>query len=348
MTPSAPISVALVGFGMAGRTFHAPLITATPGFVLRTVVSQQGDAVRAALPAVRVTPSLRDALDDAATELVVVATPTALHTEHALAALEAGKHVVVDKPFATSVADATRVLDAARRAKRLAVAFQNRRFDSDYLTLRALVHGGAVGDVVHMDSHFDRYRPLVRDRWRERAGPGSGVWLDLGAHLVDQAVHLFGAPLAINADLMQQRAGATSDDAFLATLRYASHRVIVRASSLAADHTLRFVVHGTLGSFEKHGLDVQERALAAGAHPGGADWGVDPEHGTLTVPQGDDMRSREVRPIPGDYRRFYEQLRDAIRADALPPVTPTEILTVMRVLDAGVESSAARREVALA
>ncbi|MCU0635933.1 MAG: oxidoreductase [Gemmatimonadaceae bacterium] len=347
MTPTAPISVALVGFGMAGRTFHAPLISSTPGLALRWVVSQQGAAARTAFPSARVTPWLREVLDDANTELVVIATPTAMHAEQARAVLEAGKHVVVDKPFATSVAEAERVLQVAERVGRMAITFQNRRFDSDYLTLRALVQGGVLGEVTHLDSHFDRYRPVVRDRWREQAGPGSGVWLDLGAHLVDQAVHLLGAPLAISADLMRQRAGAVTDDAFLAILRYPSHRVIVRASSLAAAHALRFVAHGTLGSFEKRGLDVQEAALAAGQHPGAYEWGVDPSPGTLTVPVGDAMRTREVRSIPGDYRRFYELVRDAVQGGAPPPVTPSEILTVMRVLDAGVESSTTRREITL-
>jgi predicted dehydrogenase len=342
-----PIGVALVGFGMAGRTFHAPLIESADGLALRSVVSSQQDLVHAAYPMTRVTPDLGDALEDPDTALVVIATPNTLHAEQAIAALRAGKHVVVDKPFATSVRDAETILDVATRVGRIAVAFQNRRFDSDFLTLGALVHNGTLGDVVHMESHFDRYRPLVRDRWRERAGPGSGVWFDLGAHLVDQAVHLFGAPLAVTGDLMRQRSGAETDDAFHATLRYVHHRVIVRASSLSPAHSRRFTVHGTRGSFEKHGMDVQEAALAAGELPGSPDWGIDTNPGTLTLVDGDRFAERVAEGVPGDYGRFYAMVRDAIRGDAPPPVAPHEIVTVMRVLEAGVVSSADRREVAL-
>jgi predicted dehydrogenase len=345
---NAPLQVALVGYGMAGRTFHAPLITSTPGLELRWVVSQQGDTVRAALPSTRVTSTFTDVLADDETTLVVIATPNVLHAEQSLAALHAGKHVLVDKPFATSVADAENVLAVAHGVGRHAVSFQNRRYDSDFLTLQAVLRDGMIGELVQLESHFDRYRPLVRDRWRERAGPGSGVWFDLGAHLLDQAVLLCGAPLGITADLLHERAGAAAtDDGFHATLRYPSHRVIVRASSLAAAHSRRFMVHGTLGSFEKLGLDAQEGALAAGQRPGAEGWGTDPLPGVLTAIEGEQMRTTTAPSVPGDYGRFYAQLRDAIQLGSAPPVTREQIMLVMQLLEAGVMSARQRREIQL-
>jgi predicted dehydrogenase len=347
MTPITPLNVALVGYGMAGRTFHAPLIASTPGLALRWVVSQQGDAVRHAVPSARVTPTLSDVLSDGETTIVVIATPNALHAEQATAALQAGKHVVVDKPFATTVTEAAHVLEIADRVGRHAVAFQNRRFDSDFLSLQHVIRSGTLGELLLVESHFDRYRPLVRDRWREQPGPGSGVWYDLGAHLLDQAVQLCGAPLGITATLLRERADAQTDDGFHAMLRYPSHRVILRASSMTAAHARRFTVHGSLGSFEKDGLDVQEAALASGVRPGTDTWGVDPQPGVLTVADGAQLLTTTVPSIPGDYGRFYAQLRDAIVGGSPPPVTPDEIRLVMQLLEAGIASSGQRREIAL-
>ncbi|MFN8669868.1 MAG: oxidoreductase [Gemmatimonadaceae bacterium] len=281
-----PLNVALVGFGFAGRSFHAPLIAAVDGLRLHTIVSSQGALARGAHPDARVVADYPEALADPAIDLVVLATPNAVHAEQAHAALSAGKHVVVDKPFTVTVEEAESVVAHAERAGRVLSVFHNRRWDGEFVTVRKLIADGALGDVRYFESRIDRYRPVVRDRWRERAGAGAGLWYDLGPHLVDQALQLFGTPRSVHGDLAIQRAGAQVDDYFHAVLTYDRLRVVLHASMLAAANELRFVVHGTRGSYVKHGTDPQEEVLRGGGVAGGAEWGVDRRPGVLTVMEG--------------------------------------------------------------
>ncbi|HZF97474.1 MAG TPA: oxidoreductase, partial [Pseudoxanthomonas sp.] len=246
------LKVALVGFGFAGAVFHAPFIASTPGLALHTVVSGNAGKVHAAYPQARVVADAEAAFADPAIDLVVAAAPNAVHAALACAALAAGKHVVVDKPFALNLAQATALVEQAARARRLVSVFQNRRWDSDFLTLRALIGAGRLGDIAEFHSHFDRYRPQVADRWREHDLPGSGLWFDLGPHLLDQALRLFGPPQAVLADLARQREGAKADDYFHVLLRYPRLRVHLHAGSLVPGSGLRFAVHGTRASFFKH------------------------------------------------------------------------------------------------
>ena len=344
---TVPLQVALVGYGFVGRIFHAPLIASVDGLQLRTVVSGHPDTVHADFPDVTVAPELRVALADAAVDLVVIATPNALHAPQAHAALDAGKHVVVDKPFTVTVDEAEGLIAHAERAGRILSVFHNRRYDSDFRTLRSLLSGGVLGDVTQFESHFDRFRLEVKDRWRERPGPGTGLWYDLGPHLLDQALQLFGTPLGITADIAIQRAGGTTDDFFHAVLRYPRLRVILHASTLMAASDLRFSVHGTRGSFVKQGLDSQEDALKAGRKPGSAAWGLDARPGTLTTVDGEQRVTRMVPGEHGDYGRYYAAVRDAIRGTGPNPVPGVEALRVMRLLASGIESSALRREIAV-
>lgn len=336
-----------MGYGYAGRVFHAPLIAATPGLALHSVVSSDPARVRADVPDARVFADPLAAFADAAADAVVIAAPNALHAPLAIAALQAGRHVVVDKPFATSLDEARRMVDAAARAGRQLSVFQNRRWDADFLALRTLVEDGALGEVVELHSHFDRFRPQVPDRWRERPGPGAGLWFDLGPHLLDQALQLFGPPRAIQADIAIQRAGATVDDFFHVVLRYPRLRVVLHAGALVAADGLRFAAHGTRGSYLKRGLDPQEAALREGRKPGGPGWGHDPRPGTLTRISGDTARETPFEGPPGDYRAYYAAMRDAIAGHAPPPVTPQQALEVMRLLEAGLEGARSGRTVAL-
>jgi len=346
MSSPSPIQVALVGYGFVGKTFHAPLITATPGLELHTVISSDPAKVRADFPEVAVVAAdLVRALADPDINLVVIATPDALHAEQAHAALDAGKHVVIDKPFAVTLDQARAIADHAKRADRLVSVFQNRRWDSDFLTLQALIERGHLGEIVQYESHFDRFRPLVRDRWREK--PGAGVLLDLGPHLIDQALVLFGRPLAVYADIAIQKDGGVAGDYFHLLLRYPRLRVLLHASQMTQATNLRLAVHGTAGSFIKSGLDAQEGQLKTGMKPGAPGYGDDPRPGVLIQLEDDEPVSTAVRPLPGDYRAYYAGIREAITMGAPCPVPVEEALLVMEVIDAAERSAAERREVSL-
>ncbi|MBK8060035.1 MAG: oxidoreductase [Gemmatimonadetes bacterium] len=333
-----PLNVALVGYGFAGRVFHAPLIDSVDGLRLHTIVSSQEALVREHWPSVRVHREFDAALADPETDLVVLASPNAVHAEQAHAALGAGKHVVVDKPFTVTLEEAESVVAHAERAGRVVSVFHNRRWDSDFLTVRKLIAEGALGEVTYFESRIDRYRPVVRDRWRERAGAGAGLWYDLGPHLVDQALQLFGPPIDVMADLAIQREGAQVDDYFHVVLRYQRLRVVLHASMLAAANDLRFAVHGTRGSYIKLGTDPQEEVLRGGGAVGGEAWGVDRRPGVLTVAEGDGFARREVDVVAGDYRRFYEGVRGAIRGSGGNPVRGEEGVEVMRWVEAALRN----------
>lgn len=332
-----PIRVALIGFGYAGRVFHAPLIGATPGLALTVLGTRRsaaetgyGDAVAIADPVA--------AARHAEADLVVIATPNESHAPLADAALRAGKHVVVDKPFTVTLVEARALASLAAERRRVLSVFQNRRWDSDFLGVRAAVAGGVLGEVVELRSEMSRYRPTVRDRWRERAGPGSGLWHDLGPHLVDQAMLLFGPPGSVSADLRIQRRGGTAVDWFHVVLGYERVRVVLSSSMLAAAPAPRFVVRGTQASLTRLRWDPQEEQLAGGARPGSPGWGLDPD--PLTIHRG---ASGEVEKIPvpaGDYPAYYAGVRDAIAGGGEPPVTADQGCAVMSVLEAGERSAA--------
>jgi predicted dehydrogenase len=311
-----PIGVGLVGFGYAGRIFHAPLITATPGLELRVLGTQRA-ASQTGYPDALVVPDRLAAACHPGVDLVVIATPNESHAPLAEAALRAGKHVVVDKPFTITLEEARALTTLASDAGLVLSVFQNRRWDSDFLGVRAAIAGGALGDVVELRSEMSRYRPEIRDRWRERAGPGSGVWYDLGAHLVDQALLLFGPPASVAADLRIQRKGGTAVDWFHVLLSYGRSRVILSSSMLAAAPAPRFVVRGTAASLIKLGWDRQEEQLVSGLRPGSPGWGVDPD--PLTIHPGEPGGIREMRAPPGEYPAYYAALRDAVAGAGEPP-----------------------------
>ena len=339
------LNVALIGYGYVGKTFHAPLISHTPGLHLHTVVSSDQEKVLADFQHARVTGHAQDAFADPAIDLVVIAAPNAVHATLACDALTQGKHVIVDKPFTVTLEEARQVIAQAERSDRLVSVFQNRRWDSDFLTLKNMLEQGTLGEISEFHSHFDRYRPQVVDRWREQDQPGSGLWFDLGPHLLDQALQLFGMPQAIFADIALQRIGARAADYFHVLLRYPHHRVVLHAGSLVPANGLRFAVHGTRASFLKHGLDAQETTLRTGGVPGQPGWGTDPLAGHLHVDGSGEGKGTPVDAIAGDYRDYYRAMREAILGNAALPVTPQEALQVMAMLECGMQSSTQRREV---
>ena len=333
------LNVGLVGFGHAGKTFHAPVIRAVEGLHLTTIVQRSGvsDPRYADVEFVR-------SVDDLLTrpvDLVVIATPNTSHHPLAKQCLLAGRHVVVDKPFTATVAEAAELVRLGKAQRRVLSAFQNRRYVGDFVTLRQLLAEGVLGDITVFESHFDRFRAERRPTaWREQPHPGSGMWFDLGSHLLDQALVLFGIPQAISADIRSERPGAVVDDAFDVTLYYARMRALLRASLLALAPRPTFVVLGSQGSFVKYGLDPQEAALKADRSPGTPHWDEEPRErfGTLTTADG----ARAIPTIASSFTHYYENVRDAILGKAQLAVTPEQALDVMRGLELAVASSRQR------
>ena len=340
-----PVRTALVGFGYAGQTFHAPLIAVCPDMSLEAVVSRQAEAVVEVYPDARVLTSFDDALADQAIDLIVLATPNDLHASQAVAALKAGKAGVVDKPFTLTTDEARRLTALAEERGQLLSVFHNRRWDADFLTLKALIAEDRLGPVMRFESSFNRWRPEVRDRWREGDGPGAGIWYDLGPHLIDQALVLFGRPLGVTCDLATLRPGGRATDYAHAVLRYADKRVILHADMVTPAPEARFAVHGARASWLKAGLDIQEDQLKSGLAPGAAGWGVDPRPGVVT--DGATGVRDAVEGPPGAYPAYYAAVARAIRDGAPNPVPPSEAVAVMEVLEAGLLSAARRAEVAL-
>lgn len=339
------IRTGLIGYGLGGMAFHAPLIDAVPELELAAIATSRAAEVHARYPGVAVM-SPEALIADPAIRLVVISTPNDSHFPLAKAALAAGKHVVVDKPLTNSVAEAAELDALAQERGLVLAAFHNRRWDSDFLTARKLIEGGRLGKVMLAELRWDRFRPEVLDRWRDRAGPSGGMLADLGPHLIDQALVLFGMPDALSGDLALQREGAQVDDYFELTLDYGEARVILASSRLTAEWRPRFALHGTKASFVKSGLDPQEPMMRGGGSPNDAAFGVeDPAiHGTLTL--GDGSRETIVSER-GDYRRFYTGMAAAIAGTAPPPVTAADAIAGLRLMELARRSAAEGRRLAV-
>jgi scyllo-inositol 2-dehydrogenase (NADP+) len=352
---SGEVGVAVIGFGLAGQVFHAPFVSAVPGLRLEAIVQRKGDEAGKAYPAVRILRSVEEALKDAAVQLVVVGTPNETHFDLAKQALLAGKHVVIDKPFAATSDEAKEVKELAEKQGVVLAPFHNRRWDGDFLTVKKLLDKEAVGRLVTYESHFDRFRPEPRENtWKEGANSANGLLMDLGPHLVDQALALFGAPVGITASVRKDRDLTAIEDAFDITLEYPGYsgqhglRAHCRSSMLACDAAPRFLLHGTKGSFKKYGLDPQESALVEGAkvpRVGEGEWLAEPEAewGTLTVapvPADPGTLTRtKVKTELGDYRGYYANVRDAIHGVAKLAVTPEDGWRVVKLLEMARKSS---------
>ncbi len=331
----------LIGYGLAGASFHAPLLSAEPAFRLSAVATRNTDAVARDWPGVRVLP-VESLLKDPELELVIIATPNDSHGALAERALLGGKHVVVEKPFTLDSAEAARLGALARERNLCLAVFQNRRWDGDFLTVQRLLEQGRLGRLYSFESHFDRYRPQVKKRWKEEAGPGGGTLWDLGAHLVDQALRLFGMPESISADLGKQRAEARAVDWFHLLLRYGELRVILRSGSVVHEPWPRFVLHGETDAYTQYGLDPQEEQLKTGLRPGMAGWGAAPAER-----QGRLSRGGSVPTVPGCYEHFYRQLAAALAGEGPVPVTAESAGQVIQVLEAALRSAEEGRLVAL-
>ncbi|MEX1030857.1 MAG: oxidoreductase [Paenibacillaceae bacterium] len=332
------IKVGLIGYGFGGAVFHAPMISAVDGLELSVIYTSNEEKVRLTYPNVLVTTDLNDIWSHTDIELVVISTPNTSHYELAKSALEAGKHVVIDKPFIIDITEGENLIALAKEKGKLLSVYQSRRWDSDFQTVRRLITEEKLGQIYSFEVHYDRFRPEVKDRWKERNEPGSGTLYDLGAHLIDQALQLFGKPLTVTADCLSQRPGSHVNDYFHVILGYGICRVILHSSSLVRGRGPRYQIHGSKASFIKFGEDPQERTLLEGLRPGMPGWGIeDPaEYGEIITFDG------LVTAIPseiGAYEQFYERMYQAIVGNGPVPVIAEQSLDVIRVIQLAERSS---------
>jgi scyllo-inositol 2-dehydrogenase (NADP+) len=339
------IEVGLIGFGLAGRCFHTPVIRAVPGLRLSAVLQRSGDSAAQRYSDVRIVRNLDELLAIDSIRLIVVATPNQSHFPIARCCLEAGRDVVVDKPFTVSVAEALELLQLARKFGRVLSVYHDRRFDADFQALHKLVAAGELGRIVRFEDTYDRYRPGPKPgAWREQPGPGSGIFFDLAPHLFDQAFMLLGKPVGLAADIRTERRGMATDDAFDVLLHYPEGtRALLRATMLGANPRPRLVVLGEKGSYLKRTFDPLENSLRNGQIPSGDSWVLETEEnwGEMTLVENDKTTTRRV-PSFGDWREFYANVRDAILGKVRLLVTPQQILDVIVALELSLESSEKR------
>lgn len=344
-----PIKVGLIGYGFAGKTFHVPFITTIEGFQLSAIVSSDEQKVKKDWPNVPVFASLEQLLaEQPEVSLIVIPTPNKTHFPLAKQALEAGKHVIVDKPFTLTVQEAVTLNQLAQTKGKLLSVYHNRRWDSGFLTVKSLLENQILGELKYYESHFDRYRPDVRQRWRESKEAGSGLWYDLAPHMLDQVLQLFGQPKSIFADIAMIRPQAEAVDYFHVYLNYPTLKVILHATTIAAAESPIYLLHGMEGSYVKYGLDPQEECLKAGQSPTAKDWGKDSHDGSVTLSQNGELIVKPLETKPGNYGHYYRAIRQAITNGAPNPVSAEEAILVMKLIEAGIESAKMQHTVELA
>ena len=339
-----PVRVAVIGYGLGGSAFHAPFVATTPGLELAAIVTRDAERqerVAREYPGVRVVAAVERLWDaSAGIDAVAISTPNRTHVPLALSAIQAGKHVVVDKPLAPSARESREVVLAAQRRGVVLAPFQNRRWDGDFKTVRTLLGDGRLGAPFRFESRFERWRPVATGGWRERGGAADagGLLFDLGSHLIDQALVLFGPVRDVYAELDRKRPGVEADDdTFVALTHVSGVRSHLRMSAVVAQPGPRFRILGSAAAYTKWGLDVQEAALRAGLRPGGPDWGAESRDawGTLGV-EGD------LQTVPterGNYGEFYAEFLQAIRAGAPSPVNPNDAVAALEIIEAARESA---------
>lgn len=331
------INVGLIGFGLAGRAFHAQVISRTPGLRLAAILQRTGDEAAAAYPEAKIVRTLDELLALPNVQLIVIATPNETHAPFARAALASGHDVVVDKPFTTSYAEAVELVNFAENSGRFLTVYQNRRYDGDFQAIRELVAAGTLGRIVRFETHYDRFRPNLKpNAWREKAAPGAGILFDIGPHVIDHAMILFGQPEAVTADVRIERQGGLADDAFDIVFHYPGDmRAVLSSSILAAVQRPRFLLFGTAGAFVKQTVDPQENNLRFGKLPAKGSWGAESieNWGVLTLSDGTNTTLRSIPSGSGDYRDFYANVRDALEGKAESFVSLPWALDVMRMLE---------------
>lgn len=334
--------VGLIGFGNGGRYFHAPLIHVIPGLELSAIVTTRPEA-KTLYPGTDILDSVDTLLADPTIDLVVVATPHRLHTTHARMAIDAGKHVVVEKPLAATSAEAATLARHARESGRMLITYHNRRWDGDFLTVQQVIDSGTLGDIYYFESHWDLYRPTLRGVWREDPDELGGIFYDLGPHMIDQALLLFGKPESVYAQIESHRPGCEVDDLFRVHLRFPPGvSAVLVTDMLASMPGPRFHIQGKRGTFEKYGLDPQESALRAGQLPQGNDWGKEESDywGQLHARDVNGLTlDARIETRPGDYRQFYQAVYKALLTEGPAPVDPEMVILQLRVIEAALRSA---------
>jgi scyllo-inositol 2-dehydrogenase (NADP+) len=342
------IRAGLIGFGLGGRVFHAPLQSSVEGLELAAIVERTTNHAAERYPGIVTYRTLEAMLADASLSLIVVTTPNDSHFQYARQAIEAGKHVVVDKPMCVTSAEIAELIKLANARGVLLAPFHSRRFDSDFLTLQKLMQDQPFGRLVYFESTMDRWRPAPTARmpWKNDPAQG-GLLLDLGTHLADQPLALFGNPEAVDADIKRERDGEGANDSFTLRLRYPAFTVVLSANTLSALERPRYHLRGTGGNYLKRGIDPQESALTKLTRIAAGPWGQEPTAlwGTLAVDVDGGMVTRPIEPIPGDYRLFYAAVRDALLGKGSAPVPAVAAWRVARLLEWAVESSEKRCEI---
>jgi predicted dehydrogenase len=335
-TNASVLNTGIVGFGLSGQVFHAPFVDAHPGFKLRTIVTS-GALAATKYPKTQIKASFDELLANPAIDLVIICSPNQLHFPQAKAALEAGKHVIVEKPFTVNSTEAQSLIETSRKSGKLVFPFHNRRWDSDLLTLKHIIAQGYLGKIVEYESRFDRFTPEIsRAAWRYQQEEGGGTLFDLGIHLIDQAVSLFGKPQGVFARLFNQREGSVTDDSFDLKLIYPDLNVTLKASVFVKEAGPRFQVHGTKGSFVKYGLDVQEAQLRKGKKPGSKSYGMEPfsQRGILnTATSGKSFRGR-YETLPGNYMAFFDNVHSTVTTGSEMVIKPEDALLNIRIIEA--------------
>lgn len=336
---NSTIKVGLIGYGFGGAVFHAPMVDAAKGLELSVIYTSNIEKVRLTYSDVLVTTNLDDIWNNTDIDLVVISTPNITHYKLAKSALEAGKHVVIDKPFVIDVTEGEKLIELAKvNGKKLSV-YQSRRWDSDFQTVRRLMAEDKLGEIYSFEAHYDRFRPEVKDRWKERNEPGSGTLYDLGSHMIDQALELFGKPQTVTADSLAQRQGSAINDYYHLILGYGSCRVILHSGSLVRGRGPRYQIHGSKASFIKFGEDPQERTLLEGLRPGMPGWGQEDESEYGEIITSDGTANVKIPSELGAYEQFYERMYQSIVSDAPAPVIAEQSLDVIRVIQLAERSS---------
>ena len=342
------IITGLVGYGGSGKNFHAPFINQNLGFYLKSVVERTKKQAILEYPGIQSFKDIDGLLADPQIELIVIASPNQTHFALALKSLQAGKHVVVEKPFTSNTLEALELIKIAKNKKLFLGVYQNRRLEGDFLTIQKIIGNNLLGEIVEFESHFDRFRPGFNVKaWKEIKSPGTGLVFDLGSHLIDQALVLFGLPEYVSARIKSTRAHSNVDDYFFIRLEYPGKEVLLRSSIFVKGEGVRFIIHGKKGSFTKKGVDVQERLLQIGEKPTRKDWAPDPEINwgeIFTEINGMEFTGR-IPTQTASYMQFYDDLYQTIRENKPFPITPEQAYHTIRIIELALESSAQRKSI---